>query len=1294
MKKISKQVSVIAIFILLIGATFPSSNSTKSDNNFDNSNRNTIKQKESNNIDLEPDLKEYMDLIITDIWKNNSNIYFQIQNIGTITIEYEHYAALYVENNLESEYLINFYLEPQQRFDAFFDYSWECTSINDTIKVIADYQNVVDEIDESNNEREENWKCNNIAPKITSGPSTVNLTMNSVEIIWQTDSLSDSRVILGKSAEKFSSESTDDEYVKNHRIIIDDLEPSSVYHYKVESTDANNNTVVSSDLNFKTVNNIDPEKPTINITTPGEINEYVIFSANAEDNNEIKKVEFYLDDNLIHTDFSEPYNYLFNSKEYSNGIHRIKGKAFDLADNSNEKEEEIVINNTEDNKPPFVNIVSPVNGSELEGLVDYCWVTLSDGAGTGVEFVSCYVNDTLVYSKQFKTPQIGISLNFWFNSLGFEDGKYNITVKAYDANRNKGSDSITVFIKNKKPIDPVLIIKKHEIVRDRNFFEVFLEIKNVGNGSAVNISIQDTFSLFQPVSDEDSFADYKAIYDIDNIEWICNITPKSSLGKYSTLYLNFFVVPVMVYPGYKKMNLKPSVGTFINISYEDLDGNLYEVSFQSCLSHDSDQIPIDSSYDAALKNSDYLIMTNPEKLELDGIAYNQNLSKINQIFSNMAYLAILKRGVIGFFYPDDQIFYTDENYRDLIKKLLEPNPEVFFKQQNWATKLNPKFLSPCKGYLLIIGSTNVIPAWTQDGDAYVPVVHNSDNGYSSTDSFGEPELIVGRIGGNYTVISKALETTINRRYDYPRSNALLIGGTADSGADIESQELFHKYINNSVQKVADKGFQITKKLYKLPDFLSLEELRNIVQKMDLILYDGHGTTQGWWPISITFSTEPLDFTGCNPIVLSHSCNTGAGFFVPYLLNSEAGVVIASTEESTTDGVPSVFKTMFDKWEKSVSIGEAFTLAERSYFVKENRFVAAYNIYGDPKYGNSSHNANINLEDKSTSSPSQISVEIPDYIIHPDYYDNDLDLVEIPGGQIHNKEGELMIPYITKSIDYPPGHEIKDIQLINKTNLTTDTSINLPMRSYDTSDYVCTPEPYDGPIEDFYPDYDFNWHILKNSDGSTTLNINIYPFSYNPLTTHVKFYKYYEFDILYTNSDVKILRLQTDKKTYEQGEKVKINVDIHNYGLVKDVIFEGSILKHGTANFVDGLLLKSLDNFNGSASYTAVWDSNDFECGYYNIDVILKDFNGVILERISQRFRIGICSGIITDFDINPKDFNIDDSVSIFVEFKNIGTISIDGTCIIEIVNYKGEIVQTFLNDITNLQPGETIPFNR
>ena len=383
----------------------------------------------------------------------------------------------------------------------------------------------------------------------------------------------------------------------------------------------------------------------------------------------------------------------------------------------------------------------------------------------------------------------------------------------------------------------------------------------------------------------------------------------------------------------------------------------------------------------------------------------------------------------------------------------------------------------------------------------------------------------------------------------------------------------------------------------------------------------------------------------------------------YLLDSEAGIYIGPTEDTYGDGAPRIDGAMLDNWDWGITIGEAFTLAERQYLSssQDRRDVASYNIYGDPKYGRSSYSANANLENKFGSPPSQISVEIP-------------------GGQIHRKEGELMIPFYTKSIDFPAGYEIKDIVLTNKTNLTTDIGINIPMRPYDTSGCCYTPEPYDGPVEDFYPDYNFNWHILKNSDGSTTLNINIYPFTYNPLTTHVKFYKYFDFDVLYTNSDVKIVRLQTDKKTYEQGEKVNINVDIQNYGAPQNVIFEGSILEHGTANFVDGLLLKSLDNFNESASYTAVWDSSGFECGYYNIDVILKDFNGVILERISQRFRIGVYSGIITDFEVIPKDFNIDEPVAIFVEFKNIGTISIDGTCIIEIVNYKGEIVQTFVQD--------------
>ncbi|WP_066497738.1 S8 family serine peptidase [Abyssisolibacter fermentans] len=76
--------------------------------------------------------------------------------------------------------------------------------------------------------------------------------------------------------------------------------------------------------------------PTCDLTSPanGEtVNETVILSADASDNEGISRVEFYVDDNKVGTDVSSPYSINWDSTTVSNGSHTILAKAFDIAGN-------------------------------------------------------------------------------------------------------------------------------------------------------------------------------------------------------------------------------------------------------------------------------------------------------------------------------------------------------------------------------------------------------------------------------------------------------------------------------------------------------------------------------------------------------------------------------------------------------------------------------------------------------------------------------------------------------------------------------------------------------------------------------------------------------------------------------------------------------------------------------------------------------------------------------------------------------------------------------------------------
>jgi len=99
----------------------------------------------------EPDLK------ITDVWNDDSTIYYKIKNVGNKKAGASS-TSLTVDSDFKASDSVAS-LNPGVTRTESFTYSWNCTSTTDTIKVCADYQDDVDESSETNNCRTETWSC-------------------------------------------------------------------------------------------------------------------------------------------------------------------------------------------------------------------------------------------------------------------------------------------------------------------------------------------------------------------------------------------------------------------------------------------------------------------------------------------------------------------------------------------------------------------------------------------------------------------------------------------------------------------------------------------------------------------------------------------------------------------------------------------------------------------------------------------------------------------------------------------------------------------------------------------------------------------------------------------------------------------------------------------------------------------------------------------------------------------------------------------------------------------------------
>ncbi|MHC1574529.1 MAG: CARDB domain-containing protein, partial [Candidatus Methanogasteraceae archaeon] len=126
------------------------------------------------------------DLILTDIWCDNSTIYYTIKNVGNKKAGVSN-TSLTVDDVFETPDCVAS-LEPDEERTENFNYTWNCTNTNDTIHICADYTNDVEESDEENNCSEEIWSCADIWVDPTS-----------FDVTLPPGAVSDYRLIIGNS---------------------------------------------------------------------------------------------------------------------------------------------------------------------------------------------------------------------------------------------------------------------------------------------------------------------------------------------------------------------------------------------------------------------------------------------------------------------------------------------------------------------------------------------------------------------------------------------------------------------------------------------------------------------------------------------------------------------------------------------------------------------------------------------------------------------------------------------------------------------------------------------------------------------------------------------------------------------------------------------------------------------------------------------------------------------------------------------------------------------------------------
>ena len=222
------------------------------------------------------------------------------------------------------------------------------------------------------------------SPVTIDPPSAISISSNGATIIWVTTAPANSQVQYGTTSSYGSQTTLDPTMVVNHSQSLSALKASQIYHYRVLSTDANNNLATSGDLTFTTTATVDTTPPTVSITAPANnttVSGTVSVAANAADNVGVANVQFRVDGNNSGNPATvSPYTHSLDTTVLTNGSHALTAVATDTSGNAATSAVVAVTVNNADTTPPTVSITAPANNATVSGTVSVT-ATAADNVG-------------------------------------------------------------------------------------------------------------------------------------------------------------------------------------------------------------------------------------------------------------------------------------------------------------------------------------------------------------------------------------------------------------------------------------------------------------------------------------------------------------------------------------------------------------------------------------------------------------------------------------------------------------------------------------------------------------------------------------------------------------------------------------------------------------------------------------------------------------------------------------------------------------------------------------------------
>lgn len=247
---------------------------------------------------------------------------------------------------------------------------------------------------------------------------------------------------------------------------------------------------------------VDRTPPSVSITYPTNnavVGGALTIKTNINDTYGVDKVEFYLNDVLLGTIVTSPYQIDWDTRTYTEGNYTIKVKAYDKAGNTNE----VSISVRVDNTAPFVNITNPQDGVYVKGTIT---IQATATSQLGVSRVEFYVDNNKIGEDTSSPYEIS------WNTSNVSDGSHVLKAKAYDiAGNSRESEVINVIVDNTLPSVSITSPTNNSVIDGI----VTIEVNANDNFEVLKVE----FYVDNNNIGEDTESPYEKSWDFDNLSY-------------------------------------------------------------------------------------------------------------------------------------------------------------------------------------------------------------------------------------------------------------------------------------------------------------------------------------------------------------------------------------------------------------------------------------------------------------------------------------------------------------------------------------------------------------------------------------------------------------------------------------------------------------------------------------------------------------------------------------------------------------------------------------------------------